>query len=249
MALGADSSFVARTVDVEAKHLQDVVRRAHEHRGTSFVEILQNCNIFNDGAFGDADREGDQGRAQLVLEHGKPLIFGKNRDKGIRLRGHALEVVQLGNGVSEADLVVHDETDPALASCSALMTPPKFPTPIGVFRAVTRQTYEIDRCTADRQCQAAARRRGSRRALEPRRHLDGELTVSPLNILDRSGRHANNELRRQASVAGDVADPDSDQCIAYREFQRGIDAPAELNRARAFDLRRQHRSRSINEME
>jgi 2-oxoglutarate ferredoxin oxidoreductase subunit beta len=142
VALGADSSFVARTVDVEAKHLQDIVRRAYEHAGTSFVEILQNCNIFNDGAFSALTEKETKAEAQLVLEHGKPLLFGKAHDKGIRLRGHALEVVQLGNGVTEADLVVHDERDPVLAFLLSTMRPPQFPTPIGVFRAVTRQTYE-----------------------------------------------------------------------------------------------------------
>jgi 2-oxoglutarate ferredoxin oxidoreductase subunit beta len=142
VALGADSSFVARTVDVEAKHLQDIVRRAHEHRGTSFVEILQNCNIFNDGAFASLTEKETKADTQLVLEHGRPLVFGKQRDKGIRLRGHAFEVVPLGDGISEADLVVHDETDPVLACLLSLMSPPAFPTPIGVFRAVTRETYE-----------------------------------------------------------------------------------------------------------
>jgi len=142
VALGADSSFVARTVDVEAKHLQDVVRRAHEHRGTSFVEILQNCNIFNDGAFSALTEKDTKAEAQLVLEHGKPLVFGKDRDKGIRLRGHAFEVVQLGDGVTEADLVVHDETDPVLAFLLSTLSPPRFPTPIGVFRTVSRDTYE-----------------------------------------------------------------------------------------------------------
>ena len=175
VALGADSSFVARTVDVEAKHLQDIVRRAYEHRGTSFVEILQNCNIFNDGAFGALTEKETKADTQLVLEHGKPLIFGKNRDKGIRLRGHSLEVVQLGNGVTEADLVVHDETDPVLAFLLSTMSPPKFPTPIGVFRAVTRETYESIVARADPHRQATARRGRSRRAAQPRRHLDGGL--------------------------------------------------------------------------
>jgi len=156
VALGADSSFVARTVDVEAKHLQDVVRRAYEHRGTSFVEILQNCNIFNDGAFSALTEKDTKAEAQLVLEHGKPLVFGRHRDKGIRLRGHALEVVALGDGVTEADLVIHDETDPVLAFLLSTLGPPRFPTPIGVFRAVTRETYEgivADQITSARQRQ------------------------------------------------------------------------------------------------
>jgi 2-oxoglutarate ferredoxin oxidoreductase subunit beta len=142
VALGAEGRFVARTIDIEAKHLQEIVRRAHEHRGASFVEILQNCNIFNDGAFAgltDKETKADQ---QLVLEHGKPLIFGKNHDKGIRMAGHRLEVVKLGNGVSESDLLVHDERDDALAFLLSTMQPPEFPSPIGVFRAVEGVPYD-----------------------------------------------------------------------------------------------------------
>ena len=142
VALGSEATFVARSVDVEAKHLQDIIRRAYEHRGTSFVEILQNCNIFNDGAFDDLTTKETKADTQLLLEHGKPLIFGKNRDKGIRMRGHSLEVVQLGGGVTEADILVHDETDSALAFLLSIIGPPKFPTPIGVFHAVDRPIYE-----------------------------------------------------------------------------------------------------------
>lgn len=142
VALGSDGTFVARSIDVEAKHLQDLIRRAFEHRGTSFIEILQNCNIFNDGAFANLTEKEIKADHQLLLEHGKPLIFGKNRDKGIRMRGHSLEVVQLGRGVSESDVMVHDEQDSALGFLLSLMGPPTFPTPIGVFRDITRPTYE-----------------------------------------------------------------------------------------------------------
>jgi len=142
VALGSDASFVARTIDVEAKHLQEVIRRAYEHRGTAFVEILQNCNIFNDGAWADLTEKDRKADHQVVLEHGKPLVFGKDRNRGIRLRGHCLEVVSLGDGITEADLVVHDEADRALAFMLSTMAPPAFPAPIGVFRAVERPTYE-----------------------------------------------------------------------------------------------------------
>jgi 2-oxoglutarate ferredoxin oxidoreductase subunit beta len=142
LALGADASFVARSVDVEAKHLQDVLRRAHAHRGASFVEILQNCNVFNDGAFGDVTEKATKADATLVLEHGKPLIFGKNRDRGIRLRDYQPEVVTLGDGVTVADILVYDERNPALAYLIARLGPPEFPTPIGVFTAVERPCYE-----------------------------------------------------------------------------------------------------------
>jgi len=142
VALGAEGTFVARSIDVEAKHLQEMIRRAFYHPGSSFIEVLQNCNIFNNGAFESLTDKGVKAENQLVLEHGKPLVFGKNRDKGIRMSGHRLEVVHLGNGVTESDLLVHDETDDALAFLLSTMQPPKFPMPIGVFRAVERQIYE-----------------------------------------------------------------------------------------------------------
>ena len=138
VAIGAEGTFVARTIDVEAKHLQDVVRQAYEHKGTSFVEILQNCNIFNDGAFADLTEKDRKGDTQLVLAHGKPLVFGKNNDKGIRMRGHSLEVVQLDSRARESDLIVHDEKDPNPAYAfllSRMDATPGFPTPLGVLRA------------------------------------------------------------------------------------------------------------------
>jgi 2-oxoglutarate ferredoxin oxidoreductase subunit beta len=143
IALGAESSFVARTVDVEAKHLQDVLRRAHDHKGSTFVEILQNCNVFNDGAFDTLTDKASKADFQLVLEHGKPLVFGKNRDRGIRLNERLQpEVVTLGDGYSEKDLIVYDETNAALAYLLSRLEPPEFPTPIGVFLSLTRPTYE-----------------------------------------------------------------------------------------------------------
>src|ERR1035437_3052548 len=157
VALGADGTFVARSIDVEAKHLQDLIRRAYAHRGTALIEILQNCNIFNDGAFASLTDKDVKAEHQLVLEHGKPLIFGKNRDKGLRMHGHSLEVVQLGKGVTENDLVVHDENDSALAFLLGLLGPPQFPLPIGVFRAVERPTYES---TLAGQMQAAIQQQG-----------------------------------------------------------------------------------------
>ncbi|MGH7917256.1 MAG: 2-oxoacid:ferredoxin oxidoreductase subunit beta [Candidatus Binataceae bacterium] len=141
VALGAHATFVARTVDVEQKHLGETLKRAHAYRGASFIEILQNCNIFNDGAFNDLSDKQIKADHQLVLEHGKPLIFGKTRNRGIRMNGNRAEVVTLGSGVSEADLVVHDETNLALAFMLANFEPP-MPTPIGVFYSVPRPTYD-----------------------------------------------------------------------------------------------------------
>ncbi|HYB90317.1 MAG TPA: 2-oxoacid:ferredoxin oxidoreductase subunit beta [Candidatus Binataceae bacterium] len=141
VALGAKGGFVARAIDVEQKHLGQMLKRAHDHRGTSFIEILQNCNIYNDGAWNDLTDKQIKADHQLVLEHGKPLIFGKNRDKGIRMNGMRPEVVALGNGITEKDLVVHDETNLGLAFMLGNFEAP-LPTPIGIFYAVERPSYE-----------------------------------------------------------------------------------------------------------
>jgi 2-oxoglutarate/2-oxoacid ferredoxin oxidoreductase subunit beta len=142
VALGTHATFVARAIDVEQKHLGETLKRAHQHRGASFLEILQNCNIFNDGAFNDVSDKGIKAEHQLVLEHGKPLIFGKNRDKGIRMNGMRPEVVMLGqNDATEKELVVHDETNLSLAFMLGNFEPP-MPTPVGVFYAVSRPTYD-----------------------------------------------------------------------------------------------------------
>ena len=141
VALGAHATFVARSVDVEQKHLGETLKRAHGHRGAAFVEILQNCNIFNDGAFNDVTDKAIKADHQLVLENGKPLVFGNNRDKGIRMNGNRPEVVTLGHGVSEADLVVHDETNLSLAFMLGNFEAP-LPTPVGVFYATNRPAYD-----------------------------------------------------------------------------------------------------------
>ncbi|MGB9623917.1 MAG: 2-oxoacid:ferredoxin oxidoreductase subunit beta [Phycisphaerae bacterium] len=144
LALGAEASFVARSVDVDVKHLTYVLERAAAHRGTAFVEIYQDCNVFNHLAFEHATNRETRLDSVIYLEHGKPLIFGKNRDKGIRLRGMSLEVVTLGDGVREQDLLVHDEgaPEPALAFALSRMRYPQFPEPLGVFRCVQRPSYD-----------------------------------------------------------------------------------------------------------
>jgi len=147
VALGVGATFVARSVDVFQQHLKSTLRRAAEHQGTAFVEIYQNCNIFNDGAFAAMTEKETREETTVQLEHGKPLLFGAARDKGIRLDHETLklEVVPVGEGgAAVADLLVWDETrpDPAIAFMLAQLEPPAFPTPIGVFRSVQRPTYE-----------------------------------------------------------------------------------------------------------
>ncbi|RIK69193.1 MAG: 2-oxoacid:ferredoxin oxidoreductase subunit beta [Planctomycetota bacterium] len=144
IAIGAEATFVARTMDVNVKHLADVLLRAARHKGTSFVEIYQNCNVFNDGAYEYATSRETKDDTTVYLEHGKPLIFGKNRDKGIRLKNMEPEVVQLGAGIKEDDLVFHDEraAEPSLAFMLSRMRYPEFPEPMGVFREVEAPIFE-----------------------------------------------------------------------------------------------------------
>jgi 2-oxoglutarate/2-oxoacid ferredoxin oxidoreductase subunit beta len=138
LAIGSEATFVARSVDVFQSHLRDTLKQAAAHKGAAFVEILQNCNIFNDGAWFDLTEKDARSEHVIQLEHGKPLIYGKNRDKGIRLKGFDLELVQLGNGVTESDLLVHDAHHPRAAYAFLLAHMehrPGFPTPIGVLRS------------------------------------------------------------------------------------------------------------------
>jgi 2-oxoglutarate/2-oxoacid ferredoxin oxidoreductase subunit beta len=139
LALGSEATFIARSVDVFQLHLKETLRKAAAHQGSAYIEILQNCNIFNDGAWETITEKEARSEQVVQLEHGKPLIFGKNRDKGIRLVGLDLEVVTLGNGISEKDLLVHDEHNPNPVYAFALSrmdSMPGFPTPIGVLRAL-----------------------------------------------------------------------------------------------------------------
>jgi 2-oxoglutarate ferredoxin oxidoreductase subunit beta len=157
IALGAEATFVARSVDVEIKHLQDTLKRAHEHTGSAFIEILQNCNVFNDGAWEPITNRATKADHQLILEHGKPLIFGKNHEKGIRLgKDMNPEIVNLGDGVDASELLVHDETNPGMAYILSRLGP-QFPTPIGVFRTVKRMSYDEG---ANAQIETAKKRLG-----------------------------------------------------------------------------------------
>src|SRR5439155_17526939 len=112
-----EATFVARTVDVDPNHLTSTLQRAAAHKGSAFVEIYQNCKIFNDGVFEYVTDKSTKADNALYLEHGKPMIFGKDRNKGIRLLGLDPEVVTLGNGVNVDDLLIHDEKaeEPSLA--------------------------------------------------------------------------------------------------------------------------------------
>lgn len=146
LSIGSDASFIARSIDRNAKHMQEMIRRAGEHKGTALIEIFQNCNIFNDGAFEILTQKDTKEDNVVVLEHNKPLVYGKNSDKGIKLDGTTPVVVDLSTGeFSKDDLWVHDEFDvsPARAIILATMEDtPGLPTPIGIFRQVIKPTYD-----------------------------------------------------------------------------------------------------------
>ncbi len=144
LALGAGATFVARSVDIFQQHLKETLRRAAQHKGTAFVEIYQNCNIYNDRAFTYITDKETRDLQTVHLEHGKPLLFGRQRQQGLRLRGAALEAFDITaeHGVDEC--LVWDEAaaSPALAFLAAQLLPPALPTALGVLRAVERPTYE-----------------------------------------------------------------------------------------------------------
>ena len=147
LALGADASFVARSMDRDPKHLQAMILRAQSHKGSSFLEIYQNCNIFNDGAFEIFTEKKSKPEEALFLEHGQPLVFGSARNKGIKLDGVRPVIVELKEGVSADDLWIHDEKDFYKAQIlTRLFDNPHveghFPRPFGVFYQQERACYE-----------------------------------------------------------------------------------------------------------
>ena len=142
IALAAGATFVARSIDRDTKHLEEMLFLAAQHKGISFVEVYQNCNIFNDGAFAAfAEKEVRQDR-MIYLEHGKPLRFGKDRQHGIRLDGFSLRVEQ--DAASDEGILVHDAhaESPSLASILVGMDYPDFPVPIGVFRDIDAPVFD-----------------------------------------------------------------------------------------------------------
>ena len=144
-ALGAGARFVARSVDTAQAHLPAVLKRAHQHPGASFVEIFQNCIVFNDDVFADFTARDIAADAQVLVEHGQPLIFGKEKNRALRLDAGTLriEAVTIGaNGASKSDVLVHDETNLALATMLAAMKPPDLPVALGVLYCDPAPSYE-----------------------------------------------------------------------------------------------------------
>ena len=161
LCLGAGGTFIARSMDRDPKHLQNLLRRAHAHKGTSLVEIYQNCNVFNDLAFEVFTDKGSKKNETLFMEHGQPLIFGENSDKGIKLDGFTPIIVDITNGHSANDCWIHDEKDRVKSGILTRFfdnpkTPGHLPRPFGVFFVEERPCYEngmqkqIDDMTAKR---------------------------------------------------------------------------------------------------
>jgi len=149
LSLGADATFIARSIDREPKHLKEILLRAERHQGTSLVEIYQNCNIFNDGAFSTFTDKTNKKENSVYLEHGKPLVFGAELDKGIVLDGFQAKIVSLNdNNVSMDDLWIHDETDRNKANILVRFFEDNAtdidarPRPFGIFYQEERGTYE-----------------------------------------------------------------------------------------------------------
>ena len=144
VALGAEASFVARTHDMDRKHMQETFRRAHDHRGASFVEVFQNCNVFNDGAFDQIAKPANREAMLINLAHGSPIRFGADHERGIMIDRSGEAVIVDVADVDEDAIVVHDEhrPNPAVAfALSRIASGPTEPTPIGVFRASDRMEY------------------------------------------------------------------------------------------------------------
>ena len=147
LALGAEATFIARTMDRDPKHIQAMILRSHQHKGSSFLEIYQNCNIFNDGAFEVFTEKGTKAENGIYVEQGQPLVFGAQKDKGIKLDGFNPVIVNLADGHSVNDLWIHDERDINKAQTLIRMfdDPAKeghFPRPFGVFYETDRPCYE-----------------------------------------------------------------------------------------------------------
>ena len=144
-AIGAEASFIARTVDTDIKHMVETFKAAHAHKGVSFVEIFQNCVIYNKDVWEDIYGRENRADQVLYLEDGQPLVFGKEKDKGIRLNGLQPEVVNVGEGgVAEDQIIRHDprQDNPLYSTMLSQLVHPQFPTPVGVFRSLERPTYE-----------------------------------------------------------------------------------------------------------
>jgi len=158
LALGSGATFIARTIDTDPKHMSDVFLAAAAHKGVSFVEVLQNCVIFNDAVHDKQTNKATRDDTTVRLENGKPMIFGKEKNKGLRLNGFTPEVVTIGeNGVEEKDLIIHNETDYNISSMLTRLGGGDLPVALGVLRNVSELSYEVQ---IETQNQAVTEKKG-----------------------------------------------------------------------------------------
>ena len=159
LALGADASFVARTIDMDRKHTIEILKRAHEHQGTSFIEIYQNCNVFNDKAFLALTGKDERADNQIRMEDGEPITFGPENERAVVIENGVAKIVDTAS-VDPASIHVHNsrEVNPSMAfALSRLSSSPNGPTPIGIFRDVERPVYDLE---VRRQIEAVTEKRG-----------------------------------------------------------------------------------------
>jgi len=159
LALGADASFVARTIDMDRKHTTEILRRAHEHEGTALIEIYQNCNVFNDKAFLALTGKDERDHNQIRMEDGEPIIFGPEGEKAVVIESGVARIVDTAS-VDPSDIHVHDsrEVNPSMAfALSRISSHPDGPTPIGIFRDINRPVYDQE---VARQIEAVTEKRG-----------------------------------------------------------------------------------------
>jgi len=142
LALASGATFVARTSASYVQHLSNLIIEAHRHKGTSFIHIYQNCYVYNDGVFDEFTEKSVRDDRNIILEHGKPMIFGKNSDKGLRLKNSRFEVVEYNPNNPPEDIMIYDETNLSLALSISKLYWPDFPTPMGVIRRVKQPTFE-----------------------------------------------------------------------------------------------------------
>ncbi|MDP4266587.1 MAG: 2-oxoacid:ferredoxin oxidoreductase subunit beta [Bacteroidota bacterium] len=145
LVIGSQGTFFARAIDNNPKLMTELMFAAAKHKGTALIEVLENCVIFNDKVHAVVSPKENKEDVQLILKHGEPMIFGKNRDKGLILKGTKLVVATLGqNGCTEKDILVHDENepDPGIHLMLARIAPPYYPIALGVIRAAKYPTYE-----------------------------------------------------------------------------------------------------------
>jgi 2-oxoglutarate ferredoxin oxidoreductase subunit beta len=142
LALASGATFVARTSAAYVKHLVELIIEAHKHKGTSFIHIYQNCYVYNDGVFDEFTEKDVRDDRNLILEHGKPLVFGKNSDKGLRFSDGKIEIVELEPGNPPYDITVYDETNLSLGFALSKLYWPEYPVPMGIFRRVSQPSFE-----------------------------------------------------------------------------------------------------------